>query len=289
MTMDVFPMPDLLIEAQAEVGEGPVTDHRSGRLVWVDILRGLIHEDDLSTGAQLTTRIEGLLGAAAPRAEADGFAVAVSDGLGYCVEGALTLTDRVLPEPSLRMNDAKCDSRGRLWAGSTHLEFREGAGRLHRWDGTSSSVVMSEGLTLPNGLGWSPDDTTMYLVDSMSHRLLQASYDADDGVVGEFSVLCLVEPGLPDGLTVDQDGNIWVAAWSAGEIRRVSPSGEVSAIVPMPVTQPTSCSFGPDGTLYITSARSGLTPEELKHQPLAGSVFALATRTLGVPERPFAH
>ena len=121
------------------------------------------------------------------------------------------------------MNDAKCDSSGRLWAGSNHMEFEPGAGSLHRWDGLGPSVVQRTGFTLPNGLGWSPDDRTMYLVDSMNNRLLRAPFDADDGRVGEFSLLCTVEPGLPDGLTVDMDGNIWVAVWSGSRYAASAP------------------------------------------------------------------
>jgi sugar lactone lactonase YvrE len=288
MSIERFAMPDVLIAAEAEVGEGPVTDQRTGRLVWIDILEGLIHETALDTGDQRTTSLQTLIGAAAPRAVAEGFVVGVSDGLGYCVDGTLTVAEPILPEPHRRMNDAKCDSRGRLWAGSNHLEFEPGVGKLHRWDGASPSVIQAEGLTLPNGLGWSPADDTMYLVDSMSNRLLSAPYDADDGVVGDFSPLSLVEPGLPDGLSVDLDGNIWIAVWSGGEVRRFNSSGELTGIVPMPVSQPTSCSFSADGTLTITSARRGLTAEELAKQPHAGSVFALATQTRGVPVSPFA-
>jgi sugar lactone lactonase YvrE len=288
VSIERFAVPDVVVPAEAVVGEGPVTDHRTGRLVWVDLLAGMIHETDLRTGDQRDTRLETLIGAVAPRSESDGFAVAVSDGLGYCVGGTVTIVDHTVPEQYRRMNDAACDSRGRLWAGSNHLEFEPGVGKLHRWDGSSPSVVQAEGLTLPNGLGWSPDETSMYLVDSMPNQVLSAPYDADDGVVGAFTVLCEVEPGLPDGLAVDLDGNIWVAAWSGGEVHRFSAAGELTGVVPMPVSQPTSCAFGEDGTLYITSARHGLTPADLEKQPHAGSVFALATRTHGVPVSPFA-
>ncbi|HET7690819.1 MAG TPA: SMP-30/gluconolactonase/LRE family protein [Nocardioidaceae bacterium] len=287
MSVTKLASPDVLIEATADVGEGPVVDHRTGRLCWVDITAGWIHENDLGSGAQVSVHFDTMMGAAVPRATQGGFAVAFSQGFGFVDDGELWLADGCLPEAHRRMNDAKCDSRGRLWAGSNHLEFEPGLGMLHRWDGDGPSQVMAGGMILPNGLGWSPDDRTMYLVDSFANVLQRADFDADEGRVGSFSPLCTVEPGLPDGLAVDQDGFIWVAVWGGSEVRRFSPTGELSAVVPMPVAQPSSCAFGDDGTLFVTSARSGLSEEDLSLQPHAGSVFALATDTRGVPVAPF--
>jgi sugar lactone lactonase YvrE len=288
--VEVMPAPDVLIAAEAQVGEGPVIDERTGRLCWVDIVEGMIYEHELQERGQVTAAaLETMVGAIAPRADRPGFAAAVADGFGYYASGRLTITDRVLPEAHRRMNDAKCDSAGRLWAGSTHMDLVPGVGCLHRWDGNSPSVTVADGLTLPNGLGWNHDDTRMYLIDSMTNYLLSAAYDADEGLIGELAPLCRVEPGLPDGLAVDIEGCIWVAAWSGAEVRRFDRSGNLTGIVPMPVTQPSSCAFGPDGTLYITSARAGLSPEQLAAQPHAGSVFALSTTTQGVPIRAFAH
>lgn len=287
--VETLDQPDVLIPAEAQVGEGPVIDRRTGHLCWVDITEGTIYEHDLADRHQITAAtLDTLVGAVAPREHQDGFAVAVADGFGYWADGRLTLADRVLPEPHRRMNDAKCDSSGRLWAGSTHTKLVPGVGVLHRWDGRSPSVAMATGFTLPNGLGWNRDDTTMYLIDSMANTLLAAPYSADEGLIGAFTPLCTIDPGLPDGLAVDVDGSIWIATWGGGEVRRVNSAGELTGIVPLPVTQPSSCAFGPDGTLYITSARAGLGPQELAQQPHAGSVFALATDTRGVPVRGFS-
>ncbi len=283
-----FPQPDVLIAAEASVGEGPVFDHRTGRLCWVDIVEGILHESDLTDGRQTVATLGTMVGAVAPREQAAGFAVAVADGFGYWTSGQLVIADPVLPEAHRRMNDAKCDSHGRLWAGSTHMQFVPGIGALHRWDGSESSVTMAAGLTLPNGLGWNHEDTRMYLVDSLNNNLLSASFHPDEGKVGTFSTLCKIDPGLPDGLAVDLDGSIWVAVWGGEEVRRFDRTGELIGVIPMPVTQPASCAFGPDGTLYITSARNGLSPTELAGQPHAGSVFALQTNTLGVPVRAFS-
>lgn len=286
--IELLKAPDVVIRADAEVGEGPVFDPRTGKLVWVDITGGEMFEDDLETGLQARTKLDTLIGAVAPRAADRGFAAAVSDGFGLIVDDALTVVDPVLPEAYRRMNDAKVDSRGRMWAGSTHMEFTPGVGALHRWDGYEPSTTVATGFILPNGLGWDADDSVMYLVDSFGYSLLAAHYDADDGAVGEFRQIAAIDSGLPDGLAVDIDGFVWVAVWGGSEVRRYSPEGKLVATVPMPVTQPSSCAFGADGTLYITSARAGLTEDDIAAQPLAGSIFALATGTRGVPIAPFA-
>jgi sugar lactone lactonase YvrE len=283
-----FSMPDVAVPARATVGEGPVFDARTGRLCWVDIDNGLLFENDLSTGEQVQWSTGTLLGAAAPRAAGEGFAVAVAEGLGLLEDGELTVVDPVLPEPERRMNDAKCDSRGRLWAGSTHLQFRPGVGALHRWDGRRPSAVVADGFALPNGIGWNDDDTLMYLADSMRKHLLVAPYAGDEGEVGAFTELCAVASGLPDGLAVDMDGCVWVAIWGGSAVHRYDPGGRLVGRVPMPVTKPSSCAFGDDGTLFITSASVDLSERDLLEQPLAGSVFALGTDTRGVPVRPFA-
>ena len=107
-------------------------------------------------------------------------------------------------------------------------------------------------------------------------------------MLGELAPLCRVDPALPDGLAVDVDGSLWIAVWGGSEVRRYDSAGHLTGTVAMPVTQPSSCAFGDDGTLYITSARTGLTAEDLQSQPHAGSVFALATATRGVPIHAFA-
>lgn len=272
----------------SDVGEGPVFDPRNGRLVWVDIYGGKVFEDDLSTGLQTVTDVGTMVGAVAPRADKEGFAAAVADGFGFIVDGELKLVDPVLPEPNLRMNDGKVDSRGRFWAGSNDMEFAPEQGRLHRWDGESPSVVEVAGLVLPNGLGWNAEDTVMYLADSYANLLYRADFQVEPGTLGPLVVLAETKgPGVPDGLAVDVDGCFWVAMFGGREVRRYDPAGRVVGVVPVPARQPSSCVFGPDGRLYITSARNGLSDEELARCPLNGSVFVVDTGTTGVPVQPF--
>ncbi|WP_329359568.1 SMP-30/gluconolactonase/LRE family protein [Streptomyces sp. NBC_01483] len=146
---------DVAVRSDAsDVGDGPVFDPRTGHLLWVDIYGCKVFQDDLSTGRQTVTDVGMMVGAVAPRDAHDGFVAAVADGFGFVADTGLTLVDRVLPQPNLRMNDGKVDSHGRFWAGSNDMGFAPGQGRLHRWDGDAPSVVVADGLVLPNGLGW---------------------------------------------------------------------------------------------------------------------------------------
>lgn len=284
--VQVFDTPEVVIEATADVGEGPVFDRRTGRLCWVDISQGMIFENDVETGWSTSASLHTAVGAVAPRADRDGFAVAVADGFGFYEGGILTVVDAFLPEPFRRMNDAKCDSRGRLWGGSTHNDFVARGGALHRWDGRGSSTVIASGFTLPNGIGWNADDTVMYLADSMTHQLLRAEYSPDSQTL-QFSELTTVVEGLPDGLAVDLDGCVWLAVWGGAAIHRYDPAGNLIGRVPMPVDKPSSCAFDDDGTLFITTASADLSDADRARQPLAGSVFAMSTNTRGVVVHPF--
>jgi sugar lactone lactonase YvrE len=277
-----------IIRAEARVGEGPVIDPRTGRLCWVDILSGDLLQSELDTGATQRWRFDTYVGAIAPRATQPGFAVAVSEGFGFAINGGLVIEDPVLPDPALRMNDAKCDPLGRLWAGSNDLGFAEGRGALHRWDGRAASTVVRRGLTLPNGLGWTHDARSMLLIDSMAGVIMRAPFDVDRGTVGEFTPLVKIDAGLPDGLAVDQEDGVWVAVWGASSVHRYDREGRLIERIGLPVSQPSSCAFAEDGTLFVTSAREGLSGAQLAKEPLAGSVFAIDTDTRGVPIAAFA-
>lgn len=282
--------PDVVIRADAEVGEGPVWDERTAELAWVDITAGRFHRSRPAEGSDRVAGTGTLLGAVAPR-RAGGWVAAVADGFAALgANGTLRLCACELPEPERRMNDAKCDSQGRLWAGSTTMAFAPGGGALHRWDGGNRTRVLLSGLTLPNGLGWNPAGDTFYLVDSMARRLYSFSFEAGDGSLGQRSLLIQfgASDGLPDGLCVDADGCLWIAFFGGGQVRRYDPAGHQLAVAPMPVSQPSSCAFGPGGVLYITSARSGLTAGQLAAEPHAGSVFALDANIDGAPVGTFA-
>jgi sugar lactone lactonase YvrE len=270
----------------ARVGEGPVWE--GGVLHWVDILGGAIHTGEPDTGAVSTVCVPTLVGAAVPDAE-EGFVVACAEGFGTVRDGSLDVRCRILGD-GLRMNDAKCDPWGRLWAGSNAMNFDAGAGRLHVLRADWSTEVVLDGLTLPNGLGWSPDGTTFYLVDSYAYEIYAFAVTADGMDIGSRRVIATFDQrqGMPDGMCVDAEGCLWVAIWGGGRIERLAPNGRRLRTVTMPVQQPSSCAFG--GTdlevLYVTSAREGLS---LAGSAQDGSVFVLRDPGVrGLPVHGFA-
>jgi sugar lactone lactonase YvrE len=285
--MEIYAQPELAIGKESIVGESPVWDRRRNILAWVDLDQGTIFESDISGSTTTEFHLDTILGAIAPRNNGSGYAVAIKEGFGLWDGSELTIIDHFLPEKNRRMNDAKCDSSGRFWGGSTQMDSEVGRGALHRWDGKATNKVMMTGLTLPNGIGWSAQDDVMFLVDSVAKKIFSMSFDPDGGEIGEAKVFAEINSGLPDGLAVDVEGCIWLAVWGGSEVLRLSPNGKVIGKIPMPVTQPSSCAFDEEGNLYITSARAGISETDLAKQPLAGSVFVLSTSTLGVPVAAF--
>jgi len=278
--------PDVVVPADAETGEGPVWDHRTRELVWVDIPAGVLHRSDVRSGADTAVNLGMMVGAVALDSDG-GWAAAVQDGLGLIdADGRLELLDRALPEPNRRMNDAACDGRGRMWAGSLYTSF-DGDGKLHCWEHGAPSRVVLEGLILPNGIGWNHDSTEMYLVDTLEGTVFGYEFDLDDGRVGERRVVTQVPSphGMPDGLCVDADGCIWVAQWGGWRVCRYDPHGRLLRTVEFPVAQPSCPAFGEGSTLYVTTGWEGL-PDRAS-QPLAGSVFGLDAGVGGVPPGVF--
>jgi sugar lactone lactonase YvrE len=271
------------IDADPRVGEGPVWDADRGELVWVDILGGRVHRTHPGSGATVTYELPTFVGAAAPAAEG-GFVIATREGFGYLdEEGVFESRLEFLPEGA-RMNDAKCDVRGRFWAGSCAMDFTPGRGALHVLEPDWSVRTILDGFTLPNGLDWSPDGRTFYLVDTVDRAVYAFGFDAEAGEVREQRTLIAFDaelPGLPDGMCVDAGGDLWIAFWGGRAVVRVSAAGELLETLDVPVAQPSSCAFGGAelDVLYVTSAREGLPENEIG---LDGCVLSLAgTRARG--------
>ena len=277
--------PELLLQATAEVGEGPI--FLGDSLLWVDIPVGKIHETNLETLQTETITLDTRVGAVAPFEAGENFAIACQEGFAIFADGKLDIRDPFLADPDFRMNDAKCDVRGRFWGGSCQMDFETGKGKLHRWEGGKHNKVMADGLSLPNGIGWNYENTLMYLADSMTQKVYVSDFNLADDFVPKFRELISIDSGVPDGLAVDMDGCIWLAVWGGSRVTQISPQGTIIEEHHFPVAQPSSCAFGSDGTLFVTSARAGISDAELLNQPLAGSLFTLSTSTTGVPVAGF--
>ena len=176
----------------------------------------------------------------------------------------------------VRMNDGACDPQGRFWAGTMAYDESPGAGALYRLELDGSCTTVLTGLTISNGIGWSPDGSTMYLNDSGTGCVDAFRFDGATGAISDRRTLVRSDqPGVvPDGLTVDEEGGIWVALWGGGAVNRYAPDGSLLASVELPVERPTSCAFGgPDrATLFITTARGSSTTPPWPANPTRASV-----------------
>ena len=288
---------EIVVPGGAELGESPVWDERRGCLWWVDIKRGAVHRHEPQRGghgaaADASRRVGEEVGAVALR-ERGGLVLAVRSGV-------LVLDDLCSPPrrladlaaPGVRFNDAKCDPAGRLWAGTLADDGRAGVGRLYRVQPDGRAEVALEGVTMSNGLDWSPDGRTLYYVDSATQRVDAIAFDPESGSLGKRRTLIEIpnEEGIPDGLTVDAEGFIWLALFGRGAVLRIAPDGERERTVQVPVSHPTSCAFGgPDlADLYVTSAAKDLSAQQRREQPAAGAVLRLRPGVRGRPAHRFA-
>lgn len=191
-----------------------------------------------------------------------------------------------------RFNDGKCDRAGRFWAGTMDRKMRAPVGALYRFDRIGRCTRMAHGFVLSNGIGWSPDDHTLYFADTVLQRIHAFDYGLADGSLSRPRTFHQFAPGPggPDGLTVDQDGGVWVALFGRGCLHRYDAGGRLDCVVELPVSQPTSVMFGGAAldTLYVTSATVGLDAAALQREPLAGALLALRPGVRGLAEPRFA-
>jgi sugar lactone lactonase YvrE len=274
---------ELVSDARARLGEGPLWDARTNELLWVDILPGTVHRFDPSTGGDRPFDAGSYVGAIVPRA-AGGYALAVASGFAVATDdGVVTPLVAAGHDDSIRMNDGACDSRGRFWAGSMRVDEGPTGGCLYRLDPDASLTTICHGVSISNGIAWSLDDTLLYYVDTPTRTIDVFDFDAETGAASNRRVLRRTDgPGLPDGLIVDAEGGLWVAFWGGGCVRRYAPDGTLEAVVDVPAAHTTKAAFGgPDlADLYITSAAGD--------EPHAGGLFVARPGVSGLPARAFA-
>ena len=282
---------ELVLHSDAVLGEGPVWDDRTGRLWWVDIVRGVAHRFDPATGRD-DQFVVGHAVSAVFLTESEDPLLAVSDGIAS-LDTYTGDVERVVPiepnDPLMRLNDAKVGPDGALWVGTMAVDERPGAGSLMRVDPDRSTTTLLANLTVPNGLDW-PDDGGFVFVDSPTRRIDRFDVGPDGALLGRGLMADLASvDGVPDGMTLDVEGHLWVGMWNGWCLVRVSPEGQIVTRVRVPVARVTSCTFGGPGLdeLYITTAARDLSPTEKTAQPDAGSVFRYRPGVAGLPARRF--
>lgn len=283
-----------VVDDRALLGEGPIWSPRDDCLYWVDILTPSVHTFSPTEGKNESVKLGTMVSVALPRASG-GLLLATPTGLKSFDPVNNQLTMFCHPEagrPANRYNDGKCDRRGRLWIGSIDMATAANRGSLFRVDSDASWKKMDTGFTVANGMAWSPDDKSMYFVDSTRRTVYVYDFDIRSGELANRRALITLEPsdGVPDGITVDDKGCIWVAVWDAWRVSQYSPEGREMLRIRMPVPRPTSVCFGGPNldVLYVTSASVRLTAELLEKAPQSGGLFAMQIPGVrGLPETPF--
>jgi sugar lactone lactonase YvrE len=279
---------ELVVDAKAMLGEGPCWDHRHHCLYWVDILGKHIHCYDPVTNKSETIDVGQYVGALAVR-ESGGFIAAMHHGFYFLDIKTGMLTPIHDPEedlPNNRFNDGKCDPAGRFWAGTMETQPSDPNGALYCMDTHLTTRKLVDNVTISNGLAWSPDSKMMYYIDTPTKEIVLFDYDIDTGQISNKRVAFKLstEEGAPDGMTIDEEGMLWIAHWGGSQVTRRNPNtGEILAVVSVPATNVTSCVFGGENLdeLFITTARVGLDEKALASQPYAGAVFRCKTGVKG--------
>ncbi len=284
----------LVLDARAELAEGPSWDGANGRLLWVDIFGKRIHGFYPESEEWRVWEIESYVSSVVPVVGQEVvvtlpheiYRVNLSD------RSRKLLAEVETSQTGNRCNDAKCDPKGRLWVGTMDMTERQPNGNLYCLVGGESLRQVISGVTVSNGLGWSPDEKVMYYIDTPTHQVMAYDFDASTGELAHPRVVITVpaEMGMPDGMTVDSQGKLWVCLWGGSRVTRWDPlDGQLMDEIFLPAPNVTSCVFAGNSLdeLYITTARSGLTADTLTQFPHTGGVFRVKTRYPGLPTHAF--
>lgn len=273
---------EIAVGINCALGEGPVWDVRHQCLRFVDILAARIFGYDPRSGQVSTMEVPQMVGAIAPCKDGR-FLAALADGLYYVDMETEELAFLVNPEnhlPDNRYNDGKCDAQGRFWIGSIHLEEKAEQGALYLIDPDLSHKKLLDGTTISNGMEWDREQRWYYHIDSDNKGVNRFVYDAHKGTISQPERIITFEgdEGVPDGMTMDTEGMLWIAHFGGGCVSRRNPeTGEALLKIELPVKQVTSCAFGGErlNDLYITTAAKELSEEEMREQPHAGYTFVV--------------
>lgn len=280
-------------EVRATLGEGAIW--YEDLLYWVDIIERCLYVYDPGTDRHRRIDLPQMVGTVVPRRRG-GLVAALANGFAFLDPQSARLTPITDPEadkPDNRFNDGKCDPAGRFWAGTMEIHGHPGLGALYVLHPDGKVERKLDGVSISNGIVWSHDRSRMYYIDTPTHQVAVFDYDADSGEIRNRRVAVEIDraEGAPDGMTIDAQGNLWIALWDGGAVVCHDPhTGKRIEKVSLPVSRVTSCAFGGDelADLYITSAKVGLDEEQRKRQPLAGGTFVTRVGVRGVPAFAFA-
>lgn len=287
-----FGAPRPVWEARATLGEGACWSVREQALWWVDILGQQLHRWQPDSGAQRSWALPDTVSAVAERAAGPGLLLTLRRGFVLFDPESGRLQRLAEPEPERtgnRFNDGKCDAQGRFWGGTMDFACEAPTGALYRLEADGRCErAFDAGFPVTNGPAWSLDGGTMFFNDTVRRRVFALPFDAARGSLGEPRLFLQfdADDGHPDGMTTDAEGGLWIAHWGGGCVsRHDAATGAELARIALPTAHITNLAFGGPAlrTLFITSARAGLSDAQLAEQPLAGALFALETGIAGLP------
>jgi sugar lactone lactonase YvrE len=291
----------ILLDAGDSVGESPVWDEGTQQLYWVDIVRKKIRAYHPVQETQNDWSAPDFPTALARKDSGIGAIVALAGGI-YSWNGDQRFDFLVKPDPfsDNRLNEGKCDPNGRFWVGSMQTNLTsEGTlkpitanrGALFRYDGRNGvQRLTAHEFGISNTMAWSLDNRYFFCADTIRNVFLRYDYHSDEGLISNPVCWALERlPGAPDGSCIDHVGCLWNARFGGSCLARITPEGKLDGILRLPVTNPTSCTFGgrEGKTLFITSGRFSLTPEQLARNPHEGALLAVELNVGGEPERRF--
>lgn len=279
--------PHCLWEVGATLGEGALWHAAAGQVWFVDIKGRRLHCHDVASRGGRSWDAPGQVSFIVPVA-GGGFVCALEDGLYRFVEASgqfLPLLPVEADQPGNRFNDGHVDAAGRLWFGSMDDAEDQASGALYCFDGREVRR-MDQGYVITNGPAVSPDARTLYHTDTLARRIFAFDLAADGSLAGKRLFAELADGGYPDGMAVDAEGHLWVATFGGWRIDRFDPQGRKVGEVRFPCANITKLAFGGDDlrTVYVTTARKGLSAAQLEAQPLAGGLFTFRADVAGLPQ-----
>ncbi|MGA2827160.1 MAG: SMP-30/gluconolactonase/LRE family protein [Streptosporangiaceae bacterium] len=277
-----------LTEPAAYHGEGPLWHELAGVLRWVDMLAGDILT--LTPAGSIDRLHIGTVAAAMRPRAAGGLVAAVEHGFVLIDgDGQIGPERTAFTDPACRMNEGGVDRQGRFFSGSMAYDGTSPRGALYRFAPGGEISVVFTGVAISNGIAWTADGEKVFYIDTPTQRIDVFDYDPATGLPSGRRPVVHVDPdqGAPDGMALDAEGGIWVALYGGHAVHRYREDGTLDAVIDLPVSQVTSCTFGgPDlDQLFITTSREKLPPGA---EPQAGAIFRATPGVRGLPLGSFA-
>ena len=278
----------LVLDEKTILGEGSIWHPTENKLYWIDIEGKILHIYDPVLKVDKKLKVGSRVGTVVP-VQSGGALLALQNGIQKIdtKTGKLTFLTNPLIDSNIRFNDGKCDPSGRFWVGTMALDSRKKGGVLYRFDKDKTVHLMLDSVSISNGIVWTADKKTMYYNDTPTGTIQAFDYDDTNGNITNRRVAVKIPNGIgaPDGMTIDVEGNLWVALWGGGIVGKFNPlTGELLQKIKVPASNVSSCAFGGKNLdiLFITTARQWMNEEQLKKFPLSGGLFSVKPGVRGV-------